>query len=85
MAAPAASAPVYDVVGLGFGPANVAIAGAIVDKWASTRSGDATVSLLLSFLPARLLTDIARYRSIFCLSVPCSSAAGALHREAAGV
>ncbi|TFK91048.1 lysine/ornithine N-monooxygenase [Polyporus arcularius HHB13444] len=42
MAAPAASAPVYDVVGLGFGPANVAIAGAIVDKWASTRSGDAT-------------------------------------------
>ncbi|PIL24011.1 hypothetical protein GSI_13762 [Ganoderma sinense ZZ0214-1] len=25
----------YDVIGLGFGPANVAIAGAIVDKWAN--------------------------------------------------
>ncbi|KAI0721074.1 L-lysine 6-monooxygenase (NADPH-requiring)-domain-containing protein [Cerioporus squamosus] len=42
MPAPTASAPVYDVVGLGFGPANVAIAGAIVDKWATSPSGDAT-------------------------------------------
>ncbi|KAL1947917.1 hypothetical protein VTO73DRAFT_13641 [Trametes versicolor] len=27
------SSPLYDVIGLGFGPANVAIAGAIIEKW----------------------------------------------------
>ncbi|KAI0362120.1 lysine/ornithine N-monooxygenase [Trametes cingulata] len=32
------SAPLYDVIGLGFGPANVAIAGAIVDKWAAAET-----------------------------------------------
>ncbi|RPD66153.1 lysine/ornithine N-monooxygenase [Lentinus tigrinus ALCF2SS1-7] len=42
MAAPTAPATIYDVIGLGFGPANVAIAGAIVDKWATSRSGDTT-------------------------------------------
>ena len=26
---------VYDLIGLGFGPANIAIGGAIVEKWAS--------------------------------------------------
>nr|Q52UT0.1 RecName: Full=L-ornithine N(5)-monooxygenase; Short=OMO; AltName: Full=Ferrichrome A biosynthesis protein omo1; AltName: Full=L-ornithine N(5)-oxygenase; AltName: Full=Siderophore biosynthesis protein omo1 [Omphalotus olearius]AAX49355.1 putative L-ornithine-N5-monooxygenase [Omphalotus olearius] len=29
---------IYDLVGLGFGPSNVAIAGALVDKWASPNS-----------------------------------------------
>ncbi|KAI0780915.1 lysine/ornithine N-monooxygenase [Trametes elegans] len=33
------TAPLYDVIGLGFGPANVAIAGAIVDKWATSEGG----------------------------------------------
>ena len=35
MSSPRPSDPVYDVIGLGFGPANVAIGGAIIEKWAS--------------------------------------------------
>lgn len=35
MSSQTTSAALYDVIGLGFGPANVAIAGAIVDKWAT--------------------------------------------------
>ncbi|TBU35962.1 L-lysine 6-monooxygenase (NADPH-requiring)-domain-containing protein [Dichomitus squalens] len=34
MSSSTASATTYDVIGLGFGPANLAIAGAIVEKWA---------------------------------------------------
>lgn len=28
---------IFDLIGLGFGPANVAIAGALVDEWSSTK------------------------------------------------
>ncbi|KAH9901402.1 L-lysine 6-monooxygenase (NADPH-requiring)-domain-containing protein [Cubamyces lactineus] len=38
MSSPAHSTPLYDVIGLGFGPANVAIAGAIVEKWAGSQA-----------------------------------------------
>jgi L-ornithine N5-oxygenase len=30
------AAKVYDLIGLGFGPANIAIAGALIDKWDTT-------------------------------------------------
>ncbi|KAI0647069.1 lysine/ornithine N-monooxygenase [Trametes meyenii] len=39
------SAPLYDVIGLGFGPANVAIAGAIVDKWALSETSSSHAPL----------------------------------------
>ncbi|KAH9854246.1 lysine/ornithine N-monooxygenase [Lenzites betulinus] len=44
-----ATAPLYDVIGLGFGPANVAIAGAIIEKWgpAGNTSGHATLQQVL--------------------------------------
>ncbi|OBZ75954.1 L-ornithine N(5)-monooxygenase [Grifola frondosa] len=32
------SVPIYDIIGLGFGPANLAIAGAIVEKWSANKS-----------------------------------------------
>ena len=27
------SSPIYDLVGVGFGPANLALSGALIDKW----------------------------------------------------
>lgn len=62
MAIPSPSAPVYDVIGLGFGPANIAIGGAIIDKWAASRTGDATVSPVFptAIGLARLLTVICQ-------------------------
>ena len=35
MPSPMPAEAVYDLIGLGFGPANIAIGGAIVEKWAS--------------------------------------------------
>ncbi|CDO69497.1 hypothetical protein BN946_scf184785.g2 [Trametes cinnabarina] len=39
------STPLYDVIGLGFGPANIAIAGAIVEKWANSNTGSSHAPL----------------------------------------
>lgn len=39
---------VYDVVGLGFGPANIAVAGAIVEKWGQPEVAGVSASLLLA-------------------------------------
>ena len=33
------SSPIYDLLGLGFGPANIAVAGAITESWSEVRSG----------------------------------------------
>ncbi|KAI9064452.1 lysine/ornithine N-monooxygenase [Trametes sanguinea] len=41
------SVPLYDVIGLGFGPANIAIAGAIVEKWASSQTSSAPLQQVL--------------------------------------
>ena len=38
MSDPSTSGLIYDLIGLGFGPANIAIGGAIVEKWASSPS-----------------------------------------------
>ncbi|KAI0831322.1 lysine/ornithine N-monooxygenase [Trametes gibbosa] len=40
-----AAPPLYDVIGLGFGPANVAIAGAIVEKWGPSENTPEHASL----------------------------------------
>ncbi|KAI0748140.1 L-lysine 6-monooxygenase (NADPH-requiring)-domain-containing protein [Daedaleopsis nitida] len=47
MPSPIASAQPYDLIGLGFGPANVAVAGAILDKWAASDSKDSNSHLPL--------------------------------------
>lgn len=39
---------VYDLIGLGFGPANLAIAGALLEKWGASTVGRVTLPLDLT-------------------------------------
>lgn len=73
----------YDVIGLGFGPANVAIAGAIVDKWANPEPSQVrfpvpitspfpTHNIIIGSLPYNV-----RHRTVRLVS--CSSPGGLVH------
>lgn len=48
MSSPNASDVVYDVIGLGFGPANIAISGAILDKYTLPSSSGVSYYILSS-------------------------------------
>ena len=62
-----ASAPLYDLIGLGFGPANIAIAGAILDKQASPDSAHASVSA--TSFPSHTSARSQNLRSAICYSM----------------
>ena len=46
MASLPSAEPAYDVIGLGYGPANIAIGGAFIEKWASAATSVCTPSSL---------------------------------------